>query len=429
MTDKLFLGRVLSFDRRPEGPGDEAALRYHADGAVLVRGGRIAAVVDRADIDAADAQIIDHRPHLIVPGFIDTHLHFPQVQVLASWGRDLLDWLNTYTFPEETRYADAEHCAAMAKGFYDGLLRNGTTSAVAYGSVHAASADAMFAEAEARGMCMIGGKVMMDVHAPPQLLDTPEQGYEESKALIARWHGRGRIRYAITPRFALTSTPAQLEAAGALCAEHPDCYMQTHVNENLAEIDRAAELYPEDHDYVGIYERFGLLSERALLGHAIHMKPRERDVLETTGAKPVFCPTSNLFLGSGLYDDAAMRARGIAGTIATDIGGGTSYSMLQTLSEGYKVLQLQGQQMHPYQAFDWITRGNAEALGLRHEIGTLEAGSAADMVVLDCRATPEMALRADRIETLAEELFLLMIMGDDRAIAQTYVGGAARKEG
>src|SRR6056297_2469780 len=273
MTDKLFLGRVLSFDRRPEGPGDEAALRYHADGAVLVRGGRIAAVGDRADIDAAEAEIFDHRPHLIVPGFIDTHLHFPQVQVLASWGRDLLDWLNTYTFPEETCYADAEHCDAMAKGFYDGLLRNGTTSAVAYGSVHATSAEAMFAEAEARGMCMIGGKVMMDVHAPPQLLDTPEQGYEESKALIARWHGRGRIRYAITPRFALTSTPAQLEAAGALCAEHPDCYMQTHVNENLAEIDRAAELYPEDHDYVGIYERFGLLSERALLGHAIHMKP------------------------------------------------------------------------------------------------------------------------------------------------------------
>lgn len=426
---KLFLGRVLSFKRRPDGPGDEAALRYHEEGAVLVEGGRIRAIGEATDLraQAGDAEVIDHRQHLILPGFIDTHLHFPQVQVLASWGKDLLDWLNNYTFPEETRFADPAHCAAMAKGFYDGLLRNGTTTGVAYGSVHAASAEAMFAEAERRGMCMIGGKVMMDCQAPEALLDTPQQGYDDSKALIERWHGRGRMHYAITPRFALTSTPAQLEAAGALVAEYPDCYMQTHVNENLAEIERAHTLYPDDKDYLGIYERFGLLSARALMGHSIHMTEREMGVMEETGAKPVFCPTSNLFLGSGLYDDAAMRARGITGAIATDIGGGTSYSMLQTLNEGYKVLQLQGQQMHPYQAFDWITRGNAEALGLEREIGTLEAGSTADMVVLDARATPEMALRAERIETLAEELFLLMIMGDDRAIVETYVGGAAQK--
>lgn len=430
MTEKLFLGRVLSFNRRPEGPSDEGALRYHEKGAVHVKDGRIIASGDLADITVPEGvERVDHSAQLILPGFIDTHLHFPQVQVLASWGKDLLDWLNNYTFPEETRYADPAHCAAMAQGFYDGLLSNGTTTGVAYGSVHAASAEAMFAEAEARGMCMIGGKVMMDAHAPEQLLDTPQQGYDESKALIKKWHGRSRIHYAITPRFALTSTPEQLEAAGALVREHEGCFMQTHVNENIGEIERAKELYPDDVDYLGIYERFGLLHERALMGHSIHMTEREIGVMRETGAKPVFCPTSNLFLGSGLYNDAGLRAKGVNGAIATDIGGGTSYSMLQTLNEGYKVLQLQGQQMHPYTAFDWITRGNAEALGLAAEIGTLDAGSAADMVVLDARATPEMALRAERIETLAEELFLLMIMGDDRAITQTYVGGAPQKKG
>ncbi|MCW1955708.1 MAG: guanine deaminase [Roseobacter sp.] len=430
MGETLFLGRVLSFQRRPEGAADAAALTYHAAGAVHVKDGRILAMgcADELRRGAQGADIVDHREHLILPGFIDTHLHFPQVQVLASWGKDLLDWLNTYTFVEEQRFADMAHCEAMAVGFYDGLLRNGTTTGVAYGSVHATSAEAMFAQAEQRGMRMIGGKVMMDCHAPEALLDTAQSGYDESLALIERWHGRGRLSYAITPRFALTSTPAQLEAAGALCALHPDCYMQTHVSENVNEIARAKELYPDAPDYLGIYERYGLLSERALLGHAIHLEPREIEVLAGTGAKPVFCPTSNLFLGSGLYDDAGLRGRGICGGIATDIGGGTSYSMLQTLNEGYKVLQLRAQQMHPYQAFDWITRGNAEALGLVHEIGTLEAGSVADMVVLDSRATPEMALRADRIETLAEELFLLMIMGDDRAVAQTYVAGAAQKD-
>jgi len=430
MSETLFLGRVLSFHRRPEGADDARAFLFHEAGAVHVKGGRIVAVgpADQLRSSAVGAEVVDHRDHLIMPGFIDTHLHFPQVQVLASWGKDLLDWLNTYTFVEEQRFADIAHCEAMAKGFYDGLLNNGTTTGVAYGSVHAASVDAMFSEAERRGMCMIGGKVMMDCHAPEALLDTAQQGYDESLALIERWHGKARLHYAITPRFALTSTPAQLEAAGALCAKHPDCYMQTHVSENVSEIARARELYPDAPDYVGIYEHYGLLSKRALLGHAIHLEPREIDALVETGAKPVFCPTSNLFLGSGLYDDAGLRARGIRGGIATDIGGGTSYSMLQTLNEGYKVLQLRGQQMHPFEAFDWVTRGNAEVLGLEGEIGTLEAGTAADMVVLNARATPEMRLRADRIETLAEELFLLMIMGDDRSVAQTYVGGVAQKD-
>ena len=298
---------------------------------------------------------------------------------------------------------------------------------MAYCSVHLESAEAFFSEGHARGMCMIGGKVMMDSHAPEALLDTPQRGYDESQALIEKWHGTGRMHYAISPRFALTSSPEQLQAAGALVREYPTCFLQTHVDENVDEIARALELYPEAKDYVGIYESYGLLNERALLGHCIHLQPREVEVMAETGAKPVFCPTSNLFLGSGLFDDARLRAKGIVSGIATDIGGGTSYSMLQTLNEGYKVLQLQRQQMHPYTAFDWITRGNAEVLGLEAEIGTLEAGTAADMVVLNAGATPEMRLRQERVGTLAEELFLLMIMGDDRAVTQTYVGGVAQK--
>ncbi len=430
MMDKtVFLGRVLSFHRRPEGAGDAGAFTYVEDGAVLVQAGRIVALGEAREVraQAGAAKVVDHRPHLILPGFIDTHLHFPQVQVLASWGRDLLDWLNSYTFPEEVRFADADHAARMAKGFYDGLTNHGTTTAVAYCSVHPESAEAFFAEGHARGMCMVGGKVMMDSHAPAALLDTPQQGYDESKALIEKWHGTGRMHYAVSPRFALTSSPAQLEAAGALVRENPTCFMQTHVDENVDEIARAKALYPEAQDYVGIYEDYGLLGERALLGHCIHLEPREVEALAATGSKPVFCPTSNLFLGSGLFDDAALRARGILSGIATDIGGGTSYSMLQTLNEGYKVLQLQRQQMHPFTAFDWITRGNAEVLGLTGEIGTLEAGTAADMVVLDAGATPEMRLRQERVETLAQELFLLMIMGDDRSVAQTYVAGVAQK--
>ncbi len=429
MNDTVFLGRVLSFQRRCDGAGDEAAFTYVEDGAVLVRAGRIVAMGEAAELraQAPEAKVVDHRPHLIMPGFIDTHLHFPQVQVLASWGRDLLDWLNSYTFPEETRFADADHAARMAKGFYDGLTNHGTTTAVAYCSVHPESAEAFFAEGHARGMCMVGGKVMMDSHAPEALRDTPQRGYDESRALIEKWHGTGRMHYAVTPRFALTSSPEQLELAGALVGENPTCYMQTHVDENVDEIARARALYPEAKDYLGIYEDCGLLSERALLGHCIHLEPREIEVMASTGAKPVFCPTSNLFLGSGLFDEASLRARGILSGIATDIGGGTSYSMLQTLNEGYKVLQLQRQQMHPYTAFDWITRGNAEVLGLEAEIGTLEAGSAADMVVLNAGATPEMRLRQERVETLAEELFLLMIMGDDRSVTQTYVGGVAQK--
>lgn len=426
---KLLRGRVLSFTAEPLDHRDTDAYRYIEDGALLIEGGRIAAMGAYEDVapQAAGVPVVDHRPHLLMPGFIDTHMHFPQVQVIASWGDQLLDWLNNYTFPEETRFVAPEHSAAMARRFYDLIVGHGTTTAVAFCSVHKTSAEAYFEEAARRDMRMIGGKVMMDRNAPDALRDTAQTGYDETKELIAKWHGRGRVLYAVSPRFAITSTPEQLEMAGTLMAEHPECYMQTHLSENHDEIAFTKELYPKAPDYLGVYEKYGLLSDKALLGHAIHLEQREIDVMTSTGAKPVFCPTSNLFLGSGLFDDSGLRDSGITNAIATDIGAGTSYSMLQTLNEGYKILQLQGQKLHPLRAFHWITRGNAVALGLEDKIGTLEAGTEADVVVLNARATAAMELRMERAESLSEELFILQMLGDDRSVDQVYVAGKAQK--
>ena len=422
---QLIRGRILGFHADPTDTDDNHL--YLEDGAILIEDGRILAVDDYAKLARPGLPEIDHRPHLILPGFIDTHIHFPQVQVIASWGAQLLDWLNTYTFPEEARFAQQGHAPAMADAFLNLLTAHGTTTAVAFCSVHPQSADALFTAAHARNMAMVAGKVMMDRNAPPEVLDTPQQGYDDSKALIARWHGKGRQRYAITPRFAITSTPEQMEMAGQLVREHLDCHIQTHLSENRDEIDFTLSLYPQARDYLDIYESYGLLGDRILLGHSIHLEPREIARMAETGSHPVFCPTSNLFLGSGLFDEAGLRAAGITSGIATDVGGGTSYSMLQTLNEGYKILQLRGQKLTPLSAFHWITRGNAKVLGMEDQIGTLAPGSMADLVVLDSRATPAMALRSDRAETLAEELFILQIMGDDRSIAQTYVAGVAMK--
>lgn len=427
MERKIIRARLLSFLREPQTPEDSDSFRYIEDGGLLIEDGIIKAFDEFTTLDTTGAEVIDHRPHLVMPGFIDTHLHFPQTQVIASWAAQLLDWLNDYTFPEETRYSDPAFCAVMARAFLDLLTAHGTTTAVAYASVHASSAEALFTEALARNMRLLTGKVMMDRNAPDGLRDTAQSGYDDTKALITRWHGKGRLGYVITPRFAITSTPAQMEAAQALAREHPECHIQTHLSENHAEIALSCELYPDAVDYTDIYARYGLLRENTLLGHAIHLSDREIGALAEAGAKPVFCPTSNLYLGSGLFNDAKLRAAGLVNGIATDIGGGTSYSMLTTLAEGYKVLQLQGQRMHPYRAFHWITRGNAVALGLEDRIGTLEVGSEADLVVLDAQTTPAMALRMARARGLMDELFTLQVMGDDRAVVQTYVAGVGRK--
>lgn len=428
---KILRGRVLAYHRRPQTPDDADAWTYLSDGGVAIEDdGRIVAVDAFHAVNGAhEGEVTDHRPHLIMAGFIDPHLHFVQMQVVGSYAANLLEWLNTYTFVEEQRFADAAHAARIAKAFFDELIRQGTTSAAAYCSVHAASVEACFAEAEKRNMAMVAGKCMMDRNCPPGLQDTPQSGYDESKALIARWHGRGRGQYAITPRFAITSTPEQMEMIGALAAEHPDMHVQTHLSENHDEIAFARELFPEHEDYAAVYEHYGLMRDKALYGHAIHLSDREASMMAETGAVAVSCPTSNLFLGSGLYDLEKMTGIGVKTAVATDIGGGTSYSLLQTLDEFYKVQQLNGGRLFPMLAFYMATLGNAEAMGMAADIGTIVPGKMADLVVLDAAATPAAALKMEVVESLAEELFLLQTLGDDRSVVETYVAGAPLKSG
>ena len=431
MSEVLIRGRVLTFLAEPQGIDDTASYRYIEDGAIFVRDGKIVDIGLYNDIrKLADAgvAIADHRPNLILPGLIDTHLHFPQTQAIASYGAQLLEWLNTYIFVEEQKFSRAAHAAEVADRFMDELLlSNGTTTAVAYCSVHPESVNAYFAAAEARGVLVIGGKVMMDRNAPDALRDTPQRGYDETKQLIAKWHGRGRAHYAISPRFAITSTPEQMEMSKALVAEHPDCYVQTHLSENRDEIAFATSLYPEAKDYTDIYARYDLLNDRMLLGHCIHMSEREVAVLAETGAVGVFCPTSNLFLGSGLFNAAQFDRLGARWSVATDVGAGTSFSMLETMDEAYKVLHLQGQRLTPFNSFYRMTRGNALALGLENQIGSLQAGADADIVVLDSSAKSAMEFRMRTATSLAEELFILQTMGDDRCVTEVYVAGKAMK--
>ncbi len=349
MRETMIRGRLLSFRDAPR-EDDPASYVHVEDGALLIRDGRIVAAGPHAEVApqaAPDAERIDHRPHLILPGFIDAHIHFPQVQVIGSYGEQLLDWLNAYVFVEEQKYAEPAFAEAMAPRFFDELLRHGTTTASAFCSVHPASVDAYFGEAQRRGMLALGGKVMMDRNAPEGLRDTAQAGYDETKALIETWHGKGRLRYAISPRFAITSTEAQMEAAGALIAERPDLHVQTHLSENRAEIDFTLSLFPFAKDYTDVYARYGFLGPRSLMGHCVHLSDREIGVLAETGAVAVFNPTSNLFLGSGLFDMARMERLGATVAVATDVGAGTSYSMLATMAEAYKILQLQEQKLSP----------------------------------------------------------------------------------
>jgi guanine deaminase len=424
---KAIRGRLLWYVSDPETDG-AASRRYVEDGLLVIENGMVRAAGEAGGLLHTlpeGTPVEDHRPCLITPGLIDAHIHYPQSQVVASFGRTLLDWLETYTFVEEQLFADPAHAAEGARFFVNELLRNGTTTACVYCTVHPGSAEALFAESERRGTRMVAGKVMMDRGAPAGLLDSAESGYRESKALIERWKGRGRQLYVISPRFALTSTEPQLAAAGRLVREHPDCLVQTHISESLREIEAVAALYPEDRDYASVYDRFGLLGRRTLLGHCLHLSEEEFGLLHERDAVAVFCPTSNTFLGSGLFDWGRMRdpRHPIRVAVATDIGGGTSYSMLATMGEAYKVLRLQGQSLTPDAAFHAMTRGNAVALGLDHLIGSFEPGRECDAVVLDSSATPAMARRMERVRTISEELFLLTTMGDDRAVAATYVMG------
>ena len=362
---------------------------------------------------------------LIMPGFVDAHIHFPQYRMLAAPGKDLLDWLSRFTFPEEARYGDRTYAAAAAEKFLDRLVTHGTTSAMVFSSVHRECADALFEAAGKRRMAVITGKTMMDRDVPAEVRDTPEEGAIESEALYRKWHGKDRLRYAVTPRFAVTSSEAQLQVARDLMTALPDALMQTHLSESPGELARIRQLYPNDEDYTAVYDRFGLLSERSLFAHGIHLSDRECRRLSETGSIVTHCPTSNMFLGSGLMSMAHLgeAARPVHVALGTDVGGGTSYSMLATLGAAYKVQMLAGYRPTAFELFHLATRRNAGLLRLDGELGAIDPGKWADIVVIDPVATDVLASRQELSQSLEDMLFALAILGDDRAIRATYVAG------
>jgi guanine deaminase len=407
--------------------GVEASYEYFEDGILLVEDGQIAQVGHAAELlpMLKGVELTEYRDALITPGFIDSHIHYPQTGMIASYGEQLLDWLNTYTFPTERQFEDKAHAADVAGIFLKELLRNGTTTALVFGSVHRQSVDAFFEAAEALNLRMIAGKVLMDRNAPDYLTDTAESGYAESKALIERWHGKGRLHYAVTPRFAPTSSPEQLSLAGKLLGEYPDLYMHTHLSENRQEIEWVKQLFPERSGYLDVYDHYQLIGPRAVFAHGVHLCDDECQRLAETGSAVAFCPTSNLFLGSGLFDLAKLERHGVRVGLGTDVGAGTSFSQLQSLNEAYKIMQLQGKKLDPFKSLYLATLGGAQALYLDDKIGNFECGKDADFVVLDYKATPLIDYRLQQATSLAEKLFALCMLGDDRAIKQTFAAGVS----
>lgn len=421
----LLLGSVLRFTGDPFAEGTDAA-QIEESGAVLLENGKIADHGPAARLRAAypNAQITDHGRGLIMAGFVDAHVHYPQTGIIASWGKQLIDWLNTYTFPEEMRFNDPLYAAEVAGLYLDTVLANGTTTVASYCTIHPESVTAFFQAAAARNMRVVAGKTCMDRDtAPPGLRDTAQSAYDDSKTLLQQWHGRGRAGYAITPRFSPTSTPDQLAALGALWAEHPDCLMQTHLSEQRPEIEWMHGLYPDARDYLDTYEAHGLLGANGMYGHAIYLEPRERDRLRETGAALIHCPTSNTFIGSGLFDMAGLMASGHRIGLATDTGGGSSFSMLRTMAAAYEVAQLRGTALHPAQLIWLATVGGARAMRADDRIGNISNGMEGDITVLDLASTPSIAQRSSRANDLWETIFPTIMMGDDRAISAVYVAG------
>jgi len=413
----------------PDKVGMENSYEYFADGAMIIENGIVQAIGNADEILANENSDIDvtvYENKIITSGFIDTHVHYPQTGMIASYGEQLLDWLNNYTFPAEGKFDDPEHATKVAEIFLQELMSNGTTTALVFGTVHKQSVDSFFTQAELRNLRIICGKVMMDRNAPDFLTDTLESCYEDSKELIERWHHKGRLHYAVTPRFAPTSTPEQLDVAARLLSEYPDLYMHTHLSENLKEIEWVKELFPERANYLDVYDHHGLLSERSVFAHSIHLCDSECQRLADTGSAVAFCPTSNLFLGSGLLDLPRLESFGINVGMGSDVGAGTCFSLLSTMNEAYKVLQLQGKALSPFKSLFLATLGGAKALRLDDKIGNLAVGKEADFVVLDLAATPLLKFRMDNSTSLEETLFALMLMGDDRVVCETYVYGENR---
>lgn len=403
-----------------------SSFRYESDGVLLAENGIITAVGAAHQVNLPEGVVPTHYPDcLITPGFVDTHVHYVQTGIIGAFGRQLIEWLNEYTFVAEQEFRHKAYANKAADFFCHELLRNGTTTAMVFCAVYPESVDALFEQAARHNMRLIAGKVLMDRNAPAALLDTPQTGYDDSKALIKKWHRRGRALYAITPRFAPTSSPEQLELAGALWREHPDVYVHSHISENPKELEWVKELFPERKNYLDVYDHHGLIGERSLYAHGVHLTEAELCRCSETGTAIAHCPTSNLFLGSGLFkiDAAKDPRRPVRVGMGTDIGAGTSFSLLATMNESYKVAQLIGYPLDAMKAFFLSTLGGARALYLDDRIGSLQVGMEADFVVLDPNSTPLLKMRHRHSKSIEETLFVLMTMGDDRAVKATYIAG------
>ena len=418
-------GKILHFVDEPAVKGEQA-WEYFEDGILWVEAGRVKAVGEAASLLpqlSGELTVQEYSNHLIIPGFIDTHIHYPQVEMIAAYGEQLLEWLDNYTFPTELQFSDPERARQVADIFLDELLRNGTTTALVFATVHPESVDAFFSAAQAKGLRMISGKVLMDRHAPADLCDTAQSGYEQSRELIERWHGVDRLSYAITPRFAPTCSEEQLAKAGQLLQEYEGLYLHTHLAENRNEIAWVKELFPEAPHYLGSYDNAGLLGRRSVFAHGVHLCDDECERLAATGSSIAHCPTSNLFLGSGLFDMEKLQQHKVSVSLGTDVGAGTSFSMFKTMDEAYKIQQLRGNKLDPFQALYLATLAGARALDLEGCIGNFAPGCEADFLVLDLAATPLMAFRTPHCKTLQELLFVLNTLGDDRTVACTYSMG------
>ncbi|SFK50872.1 guanine deaminase [Shimia haliotis] len=422
---KLLLGQTLAFDANPFETEPEKAARVERRGAVLIDGGKIIATGPSDTMRAAhpEAEVVDYGDAVLCAGFVDAHVHYPQTGIVASWGKRLIDWLNSYTFPEEMRFGDRAYADEIAGTYLDLTARHGTTTMVSYCTIHPESVDAIFTAAQSRGQRIVAGKTCMDRNAPDGLRDTAQSAYDDSKALIGKWHGQARLSYAITPRFSPTSSPEQLRALGDLWAEHPDCLMQTHLSEQTDEIEWVLGMFPEARDYLDTYEAFGLLGEKGLYGHAIHLEPRERARLHEVGAGLIHCPTSNTFIGSGLFEMQSLMDEGQRVGLATDTGGGSSFSMLRTMAAAYEVAQLRHTPLHAAQLMWLATQGSARSLHMEDKIGNLAAGMEADIVVLNLASTPDIAQRSSRADDIWEAIFPTIMMGDDRAVKATWING------
>lgn len=427
MAKKLLRGRILYFLDQPiTSHGELPKYVYHHDGGLLIHQGKVEACQDFHQFHSnltEDIELIHYPDKLIMPGFIDTHIHYPQIDVIGSPGKDLIDWLERFTFPSEFQYQDRSWAAQSSEFFLKELLCNGTTSALVFGTVHPESVDELFKASDQENFRMIVGKVAMDRNCPEFLRDTPLSSYEQSLELIEKWHLNGRQQYALTPRFAITSSEEQLKYISKLAMQYPDMVMQTHLAENTDEVAWIRELFPKSRSYLDVYDHYGLLRPRAVFAHSIYIDQIDRKRLYETKSSVSFCPSSNLFLGSGLMDQDLIQASAIQIGLGTDIGGGTSFNMFKTMAKAYEVTHLRGKVLSSFELFYSATLAGAKVLGIDGFVGSFEPGKEADLIVIDLKPTSIMERRMGYCKTLEEELFVCMILGDDRNIYATYLMG------